>query len=79
MSESEKLDRRAATGVCRDLRSKRWFFLERAPRSNEELVDGSCALWCGRTGLAVGPHNAVVDAELCTPARACFRSHARPT
>ena len=67
------------TPVCADLRSKKWFFLERPPRTPADLLDGSCALWCERTGLAVGPHNAVVDAELCTPDRRCFRSHVRPT
>lgn len=65
--------------VCSYLRSKKWFFLGRPARTAAELVDGSCALWCDRTGLALGPHNAVVDAELCNARRPCFRPHARPT
>ena len=74
MSDPTTRSEPSATPVCADLRSKKWFFLEAPPRSAADLLDGSCALWCDRTGLALGPHNAVVDAELCTPERRCFRS-----
>ncbi len=58
---------------CRLLRSKKYFFLKSPPRSGEELLDGSCALWCERTQQAIGPDNGLVEVAGCVRGRACFQ------
>ena len=59
---------------CAELRSKRYYFLERAPASVAELLDASNDCWCARTSARIGPDGDVVASELCCgPERACFR------
>lgn len=59
---------------CRLLRSKKYFFLTSAPRSGEELLDGSCALWCETTQQAIGPDNGLVEVAGCVRGRSCYQS-----
>jgi hypothetical protein len=59
---------------CAELRSKRYYFLERAPASVAELLDASNDCWCARTSAHIGPDGDVVAPELCCwPERGCFR------
>lgn len=68
-----------AHAPCAELRSKRWYFLEAAPRSTAELLDASNSVWCARTGGVIGPDGQVVDAEDCCGERTCFAAgFARP-
>ncbi len=58
---------------CQRLRSKKYFFLTRAPRSADDLLDGSRTLWCSATQQAIGPDSALVTALDCRVGRGCFR------
>ena len=62
---------------CAELRTKRWFFLDRPPRSGAELLDASNHCWCAVTASSLGPDGDVVDPLDCTPARACCAPHVR--
>ncbi len=71
-------ERTPESSICDHLRSKRYFFLDRAPQSAADLLDGSNDCWCERTMQKIGPDHDLVHPEDCTAARACFRSSARP-
>ncbi|HVS11692.1 MAG TPA: hypothetical protein VMS76_17625 [Planctomycetota bacterium] len=59
---------------CAELRSKRYYFLERAPASVADILDASNDCWCARTSAHIGPDGDVVAPELCCgPERGCFR------
>ncbi len=60
---------------CRDLRSKKYFFLDGPPRTEEELLDGSNYCWCQRTKLQLGPDDEPADAEDCQKQRECFTAY----
>lgn len=63
---------------CVHLRSKKAYFLERPPRTAEELVDASCQLWCRLTMEAVGPDDRLANPEGCRSQRACFVPYGGP-
>ncbi len=61
---------------CRDLSSKKASFLSAPPRSEEDILDGSGAVWCERTMQPVGPDGELVYPEHCQRGRSCYRSYA---
>lgn len=82
---TERIDPAAAAPVsplgplCSELRSKKWHFLERPPRSSEELLDGSGHCWCAETMMSIGPDSELVDPDDCRSSRTCFRSMDNPS
>lgn len=62
-----------ATPLCADLRSKKYYFLDRPARTAADLLDASNDCWCARTGMRMGPDDQVVDASDCVSGRACYR------
>ncbi len=59
---------------CRELRSKRYYFLREMPTEPHHLVDGSNRCWCRLTMQSLGPDRELVRPQHCTPERACYRS-----
>jgi hypothetical protein len=67
------------TPFCGDLRSKKFFLLDRIATSAEDYLDASEHCWCYHTQQVVGPDGNIVMPQRCTPARSCYRSAlARP-
>jgi len=67
-------DKPLVSPFCAHLRTKKWAFLSRPARTEEELLDGSQASWCGCTHKAVGPDCEIVDPLDCQRGRTCFVS-----
>jgi hypothetical protein len=70
--------RAAAGGVespfCRELRSKRYFFLQQMPTEAHQMLDASKSCWCRRTMQAIGPDGERAIPGACGPGRGCYRS-----
>ena len=60
---------------CRDMRSKRYYFLDQMPTEEKHLLDGSNRCWCQKTMQALGPDGNMVHVQTCTSGRSCYRSH----
>lgn len=61
--------------LCRELRSKKFFYLEALPLSASDIRDASGHCWCRRTMQVVGPDGNRVRPEGCTPGRDCYELH----
>ncbi len=59
---------------CEKLRSKKYYFLDTIPMSDDDISDASNHCWCGQTKQAVGPDGDLVMPEDCTPSRSCYLS-----
>ena len=59
---------------CREIRSKKYYFLQEMPTEEHHLRDGSNHCWCLRTMQVVGPDGEMVRPENCTAGRSCYRS-----
>ena len=59
---------------CAQLRSKKFYFLQRPPMEEEDLADGSGHCWCLKTMHAQGPDGDAVEPADCQAGRACFES-----
>ena len=59
---------------CGQLRSKKYFMLDRLATSAEDYIDGANHVWCCETQEVIGPDNHSVSPENCTPGRACYSS-----
>jgi len=64
----------SAAPFCRNIQSKKAFFLGRPPRTESELLDVSQSCWCRRTMQALGPDGEVVDPTDCQAGRTCYES-----
>lgn len=69
----------AETGVmtspfCRELRSKRHYFLQEMPTEEHHLLDSSNRCWCRLTMQVVGPDGQQAQPKDCTAGRSCYRS-----
>jgi hypothetical protein len=62
-----------ASPICADLRSKKWYFLDRPPQSADDVLDASNDCWCARTEMRIGPDREVVHPDDCRSGRGCFR------
>jgi hypothetical protein len=59
--------------LCSNLRSPKYYLLDRPPRSGRELLDASGECWCNRTMMRIGPDHDSVHPDHCTSRRACYR------
>ncbi|HEV8133353.1 MAG TPA: hypothetical protein VGP85_01690 [Pyrinomonadaceae bacterium] len=59
---------------CGQLRSKKYFMLDRLARSAEDYIDGANHVWCFETQEVIGPDNCRVTPENCGPGRSCYVS-----
>jgi hypothetical protein len=64
----------ALTAFCGDLRSKKFFMLDRIPTTPADFYDPSGHCWCYHTQQPVGPDGELVMPERCGPGRKCYRS-----
>ena len=63
---------------CREIRSKKYFFLREMPTEDHHLKDGSNHCWCRATMKAYGPDGELTRPEDCTASRSCYRSLFEP-
>jgi hypothetical protein len=69
-----------ATPFCGDLRSKKFFMLDRLPADPGDFLDPSGSCWCYHTQQPIGPDGAHVGPHECVSGRRCYRSAlAEPT
>src|SRR5437016_1512090 len=59
---------------CREIRSKRYFFLREMPTEERHLKDGSNHCWCRLTMKVYGPDEEMVRPSDCVSGRSCYRS-----
>jgi hypothetical protein len=59
---------------CGQLRSKKYFMLDRLATSAEDYIDGANHVWCCETQEVIGPDNRRVSPDNCTPGRTCYSS-----
>jgi hypothetical protein len=64
----------ALSPFCSDLRSKKYYFLDRMPTEESDLLDGSGHCWCSRTLQAIGPDGELAAPSECKSERGCYRS-----
>jgi hypothetical protein len=62
------------TPFCGDLRSKKFFLLDRIATSAEDYLDPSHHCWCYHTQQVMGPDGGIVKPDRCVPGRKCYRS-----
>jgi hypothetical protein len=62
------------TPFCGDLRSKKFFMLDRLPADHEDFLDPSGHCWCYHTQIALGPDGSHAGPDHCGPGRSCYRS-----
>ncbi|MEW6073505.1 MAG: hypothetical protein AB1726_13055 [Planctomycetota bacterium] len=72
MAEPPRLE---ISPFCAWLRSKRYYFLDRPPRDESEVLDGSQSCWCELTQEAVGRDGKIVDPRDCRDGRSCFQPY----
>lgn len=59
---------------CRELRSKRFYFVNGLATRAEDYLDDSNHCWCFLTQEPVGPDGSKVHPNGCGPGRGCYRS-----
>jgi len=59
---------------CGQLRSKKYFMLDRLASSAEDYIDAANHVWCCETQEVIGPDNRRVSTDNCVPGRACYSS-----
>jgi hypothetical protein len=64
----------AQSVFCRELRSKRYYFLEQMPTEEDHILDGSNRCWCRLTMQVIGPDGDMTHPTDCRPGRSCYRS-----
>lgn len=64
----------ALSPYCRELRSKKYYFLDRMPTEESDLLDGAGNCWCSHTKQAIGPDGELAAPAECTPERGCYCS-----
>ena len=62
------------TPFCGQLRSKKYFMLDRLAASPEDFIDAANHVWCCETQEVIGPDNRRVSTDNCRPGRACYSS-----
>jgi len=60
--------------LCRDLRSKKYFFLETMPMAASDILGPDNHCWCRRTMQVMGPDGKRVHPTSCGGDRACYTS-----
>ncbi len=59
---------------CRELRSKKYFMLNRLATDASHYLDDSDHCWCCVTQQVVGPDGGKVTPYQCIPGRGCYKS-----
>jgi len=59
---------------CGQLRSKKFFKLDRLATSATDYIDSANHVWCCETQEVFGPDNNHVEPDKCGPGRACYTS-----
>jgi hypothetical protein len=59
---------------CRNLRSKKYFFLQSMPLVESDMLDMSNHCWCRCTQQVVGPDGSKVRPNVCNAQRGCYES-----
>jgi len=59
---------------CDQLRSKKFFKLDRLATSSADYIDAANHVWCCETQEVFGPDNGRVEPEKCGPGRSCYIS-----
>jgi hypothetical protein len=62
------------TPFCGDLRSKKFYMLDRIAETAEDFIDASNHCWCYHTQTPVGADGKFVSPERCVAGRVCYRS-----
>lgn len=63
-----------ASPFCRELRSKKYFMIDRIPVDANDYLDESNHCWCGNTQMVIGPDGSRATPDYCVPGRSCYRS-----
>jgi len=63
---------------CREIRSKRFFFLREMPTEPHHLKDGSNHCWCRVTMKVYGPDGEITRPTDCVAGRSCYKSLFEP-
>ena len=61
--------------MCRNLRSKKYFYLESMPMTASDMIGLDNHCWCRHTQQVVGPDGGKARPEVCGAGRACYESH----
>ena len=59
---------------CGELRSKKYFMLNRMPTEASHYLDDADHCWCYVTQQVIGPDGGKVHPERCIAGRGCYRS-----
>jgi len=59
---------------CGNLRSKKFFMLDRLATSADDYIDSANHVWCCETQEVIGPDNQRVNPDGCGPGRSCYSS-----
>lgn len=59
---------------CRELRSKKYYFLQEMASEEHHLLDATNHCWCSVTMQAIGPDGERAYAGDCKPDRPCYKS-----
>ena len=65
----------AQSVFCRELRSKRYYFLDHMPTEEAHILDGSNRCWCRLTMQVVGPDGDMAHPEGCKAGVHAFPRH----
>ena len=66
------------TPFCGDLRSKKFFVLDKIPQEEADYLDPSGYCWCHHTQHSLGPDGDLALPGLCREGRTCYRSALAP-
>jgi len=61
--------------MCRNLRSKKYFFRESIPLEAADMIGLDNHTWCRHTQQVVGPDGGKARPEVCGAGRECYESH----
>jgi hypothetical protein len=75
VDETPTLEAPPLSPLCREIRSKKVFTLDRIPMADEDVIDLSNHCWCRRTMQVFGPDGDIVRPQKCGPGRECYQSH----
>jgi len=59
---------------CRELRSKKYFFLQEMPTEAHQYLDTTGVCWCSKTMQVIGPDGERALPRQCNASRPCYRS-----
>ena len=72
--ETSEMSTPLQSPFCGQLRSKKFFMLDRLATSADDYIDSANHVWCCETQEVIGPDNQRVHPEGCGPGRSCYSS-----